>query len=114
MPGWDGVVNLMTKVSRRPLAKGEKNKLQRQLWRALVRTRREADALAFFGEILTPTEVMMLTKRLEALRMLNQRRSYREIRERLKVMPNTITRLSNILHRQGDHFRKLLLVLLEP
>lgn len=56
----------------------------------------------------------MLTKRLEALRMLNQRRSYREIRERLKVMPNTITRLSNVLHRQGDHFRKLLLVLLEP
>jgi TrpR-related protein YerC/YecD len=104
----------MTKVSSRPLPKGEKERLRRQLWRAIVRVQREKNALSFFGEILTPTEVAMLTKRLEVLRMLDQKRSYREIRERLKVMPNTITRMSNILHRQGDHFRKLLLDLLEP
>lgn len=59
-------------------------------------------------EVLTPTEVKMLSKRLAALKLLYRGESYGAIREKLKLTPTTINRISNILHRADKFLFKII------
>jgi uncharacterized protein YerC len=98
----------MTKVSRRKLELTTRQKLERRLWEAVGKTENTGEAKEFWGRILTPTEVIMLAKRLEVLKLLRKGKSYSEISDSLNVMPNTINRMSNLLHRCGRRFFQIL------
>jgi len=55
------------------------------------------ERLYFLDKLLTPTEKLMLAKRLAILEELGKGTNYETIAERYKVITNTIGRMSNIL-----------------
>lgn len=60
--------------------------------------------MSYFEHILTPTEVMMLSKRAAVFKDLLLKRSYKEISDVYGVGVNTISRLSNTLHQALPDF----------
>ncbi|OGC54168.1 hypothetical protein A2797_00055 [candidate division WWE3 bacterium RIFCSPHIGHO2_01_FULL_48_15] len=62
----------------------------------------------FLEALFTPTEIKMFSKRLGALKLLFRGASYSEIDEKLHLTPTTINKMSNIIHRADDSFRRLL------
>ena len=98
----------MTKLSQFKLNKNTKNKLVKDFWFAVSETNEVATVEHFFKKLLTPTEVLMLSKRLEVLKYLLLGNSYEYIRTSLKVTDATIAKLSNILHEEDPEFLKVL------
>ncbi|MBM4402017.1 MAG: hypothetical protein FJ044_02130 [Candidatus Cloacimonetes bacterium] len=98
----------MTKVSRLKLGSTQKAKIIDRLWEALSLKNKD-EIQEFWGRILTPTEITMFAKRVEVLKQVNRGLSYSEIRGKLKVTDNTINKMSNVIHRVGDAFLKILL-----
>lgn len=98
----------MPKVSPLKLSSNLKNRFIKQFWFAVSETNDIVVVEDFFKKILTPTETVMLAKRLEILKYLLQGSSYEQIRNDLKVTDSTISRLSNILHEDDPQFLKVL------
>ncbi len=71
-----------------------------------VRSRRDVDA--FVGDFLTPTERIMLPKRLAIAYLLMKGYEQRLISQYLKVSFTTITRVSNQLRVSGSGYRKVI------
>lgn len=71
-----------------------------------VRSRKDVDA--FVGDFLTPTERIMLPKRLAIAFLLAKGYEQRLISQYLKVSFTTITRVSNQLRVSGDGYRKVI------
>jgi uncharacterized protein YerC len=61
----------------------------------------DAERLVFFSRVFTPTEIKMFAKRVAILKALEAGMNYDEIRDKLAVMPSTIGKMSNIIHRSG-------------
>lgn len=55
----------------------------------------------FFKDILTYTEIRMLSKRLQIAKMLLEGYDYQTIRRYAQVTDVTISKVNNILHRNG-------------
>jgi uncharacterized protein YerC len=86
----------MPKLSKRPLSPKTEKELIGELWRAL-RELDERERVYLVDNLLTPTEKLMLAKRLAVLRELGKGASYETIREKFKVISNTVSRVSNTL-----------------
>lgn len=63
-----------------------------------------AERMTYFEHLLTSTEIMMLAKRAAIFKDLLAKRSYKEISGVYGVGINTISRLSNTLHRALPDF----------
>ena len=61
---------------------------------------------SFFKELLTPTEQIMLAKRLAISILLTKKYSYEEITDILKVSPATIGTIALWLKKEGKAFGK--------
>ena len=66
--------------------------------RSLMDLTERKNARAFFKELLTPTEQIMLAKRLAAVLMLQQNFSFYRVERTLKISPSTAARLWRKLH----------------
>ena len=97
----------MTKISRYKVDKKLERRLKKEFWQFLGAAK-EKDAEEFFGEVFTPTEILMFAKRLAILKRLEVGQSYSQIRMDLKVTNATVAKMSNILHRAGGVFRSVL------
>lgn len=98
----------MTQVSRRPLKKEVEEKLFEVFWEVfeLMRTKKEAES--FLKELLTPTEEIMLAKRVAVALMLLKGYDYREIQDSLNVSATTVGKVSLWLRRGGEGYRRIL------
>jgi len=96
----------MTKVSRKNLGALEKA-IIKDFWVAM-NSLTDAERIIFFSRVFTPTEIKMFAKRVSILKELKKRKPYQQIRETYGVMPNTIGRMSNIIHRSGEAFSTIL------
>jgi uncharacterized protein YerC len=97
----------MTKVSRRPLNLQVKNEVIREFWYALGKLNRQ-EVEIILKDLLSPTEIVMIAKRLEILKQLNLRYEYSHIRDNVKVTDTTIAKMSEKLQRAGGEFIKIL------
>lgn len=97
----------MTKVSRIPLEKEIRKDLLAELWWTLDSLRIK-EVLAFLAFLFTPTETVMLAKRLAILRALRKKIDYSSIRESFKVSDITIAKMSNLLHKADTDFLRTL------
>ena len=88
----------MAQVSRAPLKKEVYEEIVELLVKVVRESQREEEARALLEELLTPTERIMLAKRLGIALMLAKGYSYEEIREVLKVSKPTIGRVSLVLN----------------
>lgn len=97
----------MTKISRNPLKPYVKDDVLKEFWFTLGELKTK-DLFIFLRDIFSPTEIMMVAKRLAIIRALRQRTSYPTIRQEYKVTDATIAKMSNILAKANDDFLKVL------
>ncbi|MDP1710777.1 MAG: Trp family transcriptional regulator [candidate division WWE3 bacterium] len=91
----------MPKISQKQVK--DEDRLVRKFWDD-INAVSPAERMTYFEHLLTPTEVMMLTKRAVIFKDLINKRSYNEISTEYGVGVNTISRLSNTLHQADPDF----------
>jgi len=95
----------MPQVSRVPVPRATEKKIRRAFVKALVGIDSEREMASYVFDLFTPTERVMLAKRLAIAALLIEGLSYREIAERLKVSTSTIGRVNLWLQTAGDGYR---------
>lgn len=74
-------------------------------WNLITLLENKEQVKTFLKDLLTPTEMKMLTKRIQIAKMLLEGYDYRSIRNYVKVTDPTIAKISNILAVSGDGLR---------
>ena len=80
----------MTQVSKYPISKDVYKRIFEVLSKAVANNKKEEDSLSFLREFLTPTEQIMLAKRLAIIFLLEKDYNYREISRILRVSTGTV------------------------
>lgn len=90
----------MTQVSKRNLQKQVEERILDLFWTSLSSISTKENISIFLDDLLTPTEKLMLSKRLAIAFMLVKGHSYPVINEKLKVSDQTIWNVkANLTHR---------------
>lgn len=97
----------MAQVSKKLLKKPLKERLETNLLTALAEIKTKPEAQEFLTNLLSPTEKMMLTKRLAIGVLLNSGSTYQEIIDLLKVSPPTINKISHQIKKNKKLFSRL-------
>jgi len=92
----------MPHVSGRKLKKEQFEKIYEKLVLIFNNAGKNKKSKLILEEFLTPTEKIMLSKRLAIIFMLNEKVSIHHISETLKVSPSTVDRIS-LKHQFGEY-----------
>ncbi|TSC90177.1 MAG: hypothetical protein G01um10145_281 [Microgenomates group bacterium Gr01-1014_5] len=104
----------MTQVSKRYLSSDVQKRMFEVFINAVSKAKYRRDVASFLTDLLSPTERIMLAKRLAIAYLLVKKSwTYREISQILKVSLATIQRVSLVLNVQGDGYRKIVNSLLK-
>ncbi|OHA06206.1 MAG: hypothetical protein A2934_05710 [Candidatus Sungbacteria bacterium RIFCSPLOWO2_01_FULL_47_10] len=95
----------MPQVSRRKLEKDVMEKILATLFESLLKINDGNLVKEFLDDFLTPTEKIMLAKRLAAAYFLEQGHGYRFISEVLKMSPTTVNTVHKQLILRGAGYR---------
>ena len=102
----------MTQVSRRFLDKKTQEYIFQTFISATSKLSSPSLTQSFLQDLLTPTEQIMLAKRLCIAYMLQKNYPQRAIANTLKLSTTTITRVSTILKSQGTGYKKVIGIML--
>jgi TrpR-related protein YerC/YecD len=89
----------MTKISRKRIPK--ESKIINDFWRATTCLKNKDEVREFLKSVLTPTEMLMLAKRVEVAKMLITDNHYDDIRRQVQVTNATISHIKDSLTRGG-------------
>lgn len=95
----------MAQISKRPLTKDIEMRVLYTLWDALAYLKNEADTKKFLEDLLTPTEKVMLSKRLAIAVLLTKNYDYKSIKQILKVSSGTINNIAKWMKISGSGFK---------
>jgi TrpR-related protein YerC/YecD len=95
----------MTKLSFKKLSDDKIRELTDQLWKSVTLLETKDEVRLFLCDLLTRTEIQMLAKRLQVVRMLNQGLKYEEIRQALNISEATISKIHNWEDAFGGGYR---------
>lgn len=99
----------MTQVSKRYLAPNVQKRMYEILIKAISKASYSQDIIQFLTDLLSPTEQIMLAKRLAiAYLLVKEDWTTREITQILKVSLTTVNRVSLTLNIQGRGYRKII------
>jgi len=98
----------MPQVSKYPLSKLTESRLYKLFWETIADLKTAIKVEEFLNDLLTPTEKIMLSKRLAIAVMLLEGYDYVSIRSILRVSPGTIGNISLWLKYSGSGYRKAL------
>lgn len=98
----------MPQVSKNQLDPKTKAQIDNDFYRTLIGLKSRGEARDFLEGLLTPTEKIMLSKRLGIAILLARGLPYRTIMDILKVSNATIGRVSTWLKTAGKEFGKAL------
>ena len=79
-----------------------------RFWDAITLIENRNEAIAFLKDLLTPTEVRMLAKRLQIADMLAKGYKYEDIKTHVRVTVQTISHVNNKLNYGDDGLIKIL------
>lgn len=96
----------MTQVSRYPISKDVYDRCWEIFTKTLIGIRNSKDADEIISDLLTPTERIMLTKRLAIAFLLTQGYEYREINKVLHVSFQTVASVNNALKYGNNGYNK--------
>ena len=96
----------MTKVSKYLIKSEVQERMFEVFWKTIADLKTNVEVKGFFQELLTPTEQIMLAKRLAISILLAKKYTYEEIVDVLKVSPVTIGTISLWLKKEGKAFQK--------
>lgn len=91
----------MTQVSKNPLSPKIKRDIEEAFWWILANLQKEEEVKNFLNDFLSPTERVMLVKRLAIAVLLLRGYTYKNIREVLKVSYPTINHIQRWLSGGG-------------
>lgn len=97
----------MPQVSKYPLSKVTQTRLYKLFWETIASLKDSLKAEEFFDDLLTPTEKIMLSKRLAIAVMLVKGYDYTTVKFFLNVSPTTIGAVSLWLKHSGSGYRKV-------
>jgi len=97
----------MTQISRRPLRKEIEERIFDIFLNSLAKVRFKEDIFRFINDLLSPTEQLMLAKRLSIAFLLHKGYDQRTICKILKVSLATVSRVSLKLQVSGEGYRKV-------
>lgn len=97
----------MTQVSRIPLRKEIQNRVFEIFLISLAKVHKKEDVEIFIQDLLSPTEQMMLAKRLSIAYLLIRKYDQRSISKLLKVSLSTVNRVSLRLQLNGEGYEKV-------
>lgn len=98
----------MSQVSKIRLAKDVEERMYKIFWSSIAGLRRAKEVEAFFSELLTKTEKIMLAKRLAIATLLLKGYDYRQISSLLKVSFTTISRVKGLIEHSEKGYRKVI------
>src|SRR3989338_2540411 len=79
-----------------------------RFWDSITLLEGRDETIAFFKDLLAPTEVRMLAKRLQIADMLAKGYKYEDIRNHVRVTVQTISHVNNKLNYGEDGLIKIL------
>lgn len=96
----------MAQVSRRVLPKDVGNRIQSLFLKAVSHCNNEVHVTEFVADLLTPTEQIMVAKRLCIAFLLIKGKSYEYIMNVLKVSRSTVGFVALTLKEKGEGYRR--------
>ncbi|MBI4132710.1 MAG: hypothetical protein HY473_01245 [Candidatus Sungbacteria bacterium] len=106
MRRWD-IVKEMAKVSKNPLSAETRNEMMAAFIRTLAKINDDSLLRRFLDDLLTPTEELMLAKRLMAAVLLQRGYSYGAVCRVLKMSKTTVFLIQRELLKSGQGYRKV-------
>ena len=98
----------MTQVSKRYLHKQVEERIIDLFWTSFSTLSTKENAAVFLEALLSPTEKLMLSKRLAIAIMILKGYGYPSINERLKVSDSTIWNIKLNLDHKGKGYQKMI------
>lgn len=95
----------MVQLSKRQLKNEVMEEIFENLWLSLVSISKKEEVMDFIHDLLSPTESLMLAKRLAAALLLLRGWQYSDIQDFLKVSSSTINNVRSSIGRGGKGFR---------
>lgn len=95
--------SIMPQVSRRMLSKDVEGKITETLLEAVSQIRDKKEVSLFLNDLLTPTERIMVTKRLAIAILLLKGWGYDGVKDVLKVSSDTISRVALVLKMNNGY-----------
>lgn len=103
----------MTQISRIPLRKEIEKRIFEIFLASLARVHQKQEVEDFITDLLSPTEKIMLAKRLSIAFLLKSGYAQRTISHVLKVSLTTVNRVSLRLQTDGKGFNKVIAEIME-
>jgi len=91
----------MPKVKSYSIDPREKRIIISDLFEIIVNLRNKEETLEFLIGLLTPSEILMIARRIQIARMLLEEDNYEVIRKKLKVSHQTINKVEHWLRGDG-------------
>lgn len=98
----------MTQISKYPISKAVETRIFEIFSKTIANLKLQSDIYDFLEDFLTPTEKMMLAKRLAVALLLTKGYDYREIRKTLKVGFPMIANVNIWLKYKGKGYKKVI------
>ncbi len=98
----------MTKLSVKKLSVNQISDLENRLWSSITLLENMSEVKLFFKDLLTRTEIQMISKRLEAISLLMKGLTFDQISKRLNIGQNTLSRLNERFENYGGGYRIVL------
>lgn len=95
----------MAQISKRPLGAEVRREMFQAFFRALAKISDEAAMAKILDDIFTPTEKVMIAKRVMAAILLDRGYPYHKIGEFLKMSPTTINTVQREIRKKGEGYR---------
>lgn len=94
----------MTKISSLKVDPSDMGKFINNFWVAVTLLQGKDEVKQFLKSLLTHTEMIMLSKRLQIAKMLVEGNNYEIIKNYIKVTDQTISRINNLLSEDGSGY----------
>ena len=88
----------MAQISKRKVAKTIEIKMLNTLWEAIAKLKSQKEIQSFLNDLLSPTERIMVTKRLAIAALLLKKYNYESIMEIVKVSNGTVAKIAFVLN----------------
>ena len=98
----------MTQISKYPISAAVEKRIFEIFFGSIVHLNNTTDVSQFLDDFLTPTEKMMLAKRLAVAVLLTKGYEYREIRKTLRVSFPMIANVNIWLKYKGKGYQKVI------
>lgn len=98
----------MSQVSKYPISKNIFDRIFEIFLRIFIEIKNKEDADQFITDLLTPTEKIMLAKRLAIAFLLEKNYDYRTIQSIIRVSSATITSVNMTLKYGSEGYKKLI------